>query len=72
MRATPGRVFKNRPQPGQEGNTQTTIQNLQVLDVDQANNVVAVRGSVPGHRDGFLIVKPSVKLKTAKKDASKK
>ena len=72
MRSTPGRVFKNRHQPGQEGNTQTTIQNLQVLDVDQANNVVAVRGSVPGHRDGFLIVKPSIKVKIAKKDAPKK
>ena len=72
MRSTPGRVFKNRHQPGQEGNTQTTIQNLQVLDVDQANSVVAVRGSVPGHRDGFLIVKPSIKAKTSKKAAPKK
>jgi large subunit ribosomal protein L3 len=72
MRSTPGRVFKNRHQPGQEGNTQTTIQNLQVLDVDQTNNVVAVRGSVPGHRDGFLIVKPSIKVKTSKNTAPKK
>ncbi|MBM4251179.1 MAG: 50S ribosomal protein L3 [Deltaproteobacteria bacterium] len=72
MRSTPGRVFKNRHQPGQEGNTQTTIQNLQVLDVDQTNSVVAVRGSVPGHRDGFLIVKPSIKAKTSKTAAPKK
>ncbi len=71
MRSTPGRVFKNRHQPGQEGNTQTTVQNLQILDVDQANNVVAVRGSVPGHRDGFLIVRPSIKAK-ATKSAPKK
>ena len=61
MRSTPGRVFKGRHQPGHYGHTQTTVQNLQVLDVDQANHVVAVRGSVPGHRDGFLIVKPSIK-----------
>ena len=72
MRSTPGRVFKNRHQPGQEGNTQTTIQNLEVLDVDQANSVVAVRGSVPGHRDGFLIVKPSLKAKASKTAAPKK
>lgn len=61
MRSTPGRVFKNRHQPGHYGNTQTTVQNLQVLDVDHTNNILAVRGSVPGHRDGFLIVKPSIK-----------
>jgi large subunit ribosomal protein L3 len=66
MRSTPGRVFKGRHQPGQHGNTQTTVQNLQVLDIDQANSVVAVRGSVPGHRDGFLIIQPSVKMKAPK------
>ena len=70
MRTTPGRVFKGKHQPGQEGNTQTTVQNLDVLDVDQANNVVAVRGSVPGHRDGFLILKPSIKAKVAKQPAA--
>lgn len=72
MRSTPGRVFKNRHQPGHYGHTQTTVQNLQVLDVDQVNSVLAVRGSVPGHRDGFLIVKPSIKAKEAKKPAGKK
>ena len=72
MRSTPGRVFKNRHQPGQEGNTQTTIQNLQVLDVDQTNNVVAVRGSVPGHKDGFLIVRPSIKVQSNKTATPKK
>lgn len=66
MRSTPGRVFKGRHQPGHYGDTQTTVQNLQVLDVDQANRVVAVRGSVPGHRDGFLIIQPSIKMKAPK------
>ena len=70
QRTTPGRVMKGKHQPGQEGNTQTTVQNLQVLDVDQANSVVAVRGSVPGHRDGFLILKPSIKAKAAKAPAA--
>ena len=67
MRATPGKVMKNRHQPGQHGNTQVTIQNLDVLDIDTANNVVAVRGSVPGHRDAFLVIRPSIKVKAEKK-----
>ncbi len=69
MRSTPGRTFKGRHQPGHYGDTQTTVQNLDILDIDSANNVVAVRGSVPGHRDGFLIVQPSIKAKAAKKVA---
>jgi len=67
MRATPGKVMKNRHQPGQHGNAQVTIQNLDVLDIDAANNTVAVRGSVPGHRDAFLVIRPSIKVKAAKK-----
>jgi large subunit ribosomal protein L3 len=66
MRSTPGRTFKNRHQPGHMGHEQVTIQNLDVLDIDKENNVIAVRGSVPGHRDGFLILAPSIKVKTAK------
>lgn len=63
MRATPGRVFKNKGQPGHMGFVQRTIQNLQVVDIDKETNVIALKGSVPGHRDGFLIVKPSIKAK---------
>lgn len=70
MRSTPGRVMKNRHQPGQYGAEQVTVQNLDVLDFDQASRVLAVRGSVPGHRDGFLVVRPSIKAK--KPQAGKK
>jgi large subunit ribosomal protein L3 len=69
MRSTPGRVFKNRPQPGHMGTDQVTVQNLDVMDIDTENNVIAVRGSVPGHRDGFLVLAPSVKIKKPKKSA---
>jgi large subunit ribosomal protein L3 len=65
MRSTPGRTFKNRKQPGHHGNTQTTIQNLKVMDIDTASGVIAVRGSVPGHADGYLILRPSVKAAAA-------
>jgi len=70
MRSTPGRVMKNRHQPGQYGAEQVTIQNLDVLDFDQNSRVLSVRGSVPGHRDGFLVVRPSIKAK--KPQAGKK
>ena len=64
MRSTPGKVMKNRHQPGQYGAEQVTLLNLDVLDVDKDNHVLAVRGSVPGHKDGFLVIRPSIKVKT--------
>lgn len=70
MRSTPGRVMKNRKQPGQYGSEQVTILNLDVLDLDQDSRVIAVRGSVPGHKDGFLVIRPSIKAK--KTTAAKK
>jgi len=60
-RTTPGRVFKNKPVPGHYGDEQVTIQNLRVMDIDAANNVIALCGSVPGHRENFLFVSPSIK-----------
>jgi len=60
-RTTPGRVFKQKPQPGQYGDEQRTIQNLKVMDIDAATNVVALCGSVPGHKDNFVFLSPSVK-----------
>lgn len=63
MRSTPGKVVKNKKMPGRMGHTTTTIQNLSVVNVDSAANVIALKGSVPGHRDGYLVLKPSVKLK---------
>lgn len=65
MRSTPGRVFKNKKMPGHMGVAQRTIQNLKVVDIDADSNVIALKGSVPGHRDGFVVVKPSIKGKGA-------
>ncbi len=66
QRTTPGRVYKNKEMPGHMGSAQRTIQNLKVVDVDVEANVIALKGSVPGHRDGFVVVKPSIKLKETK------
>lgn len=62
QRSTPGKVYKNKHMPGHYGDEQNTIQNLDIMDIDLENNVVAVRGSVPGHRNAYLVVRPSVKL----------
>ena len=62
-RAAPARVFKNKKLPGQMGNVNRTIQNLPVLAIDNEQNLVAVKGSVPGQRGGFVILKPAVKAK---------
>jgi len=58
---TPGRVFKNNHQPGQLGVEACTVRNIRVVDVDTDNNVIAIKGSVPGHREGYLEIRPTNK-----------
>ncbi len=60
---TPGRVFKGKKMSGHMGNERVTTQNLEVVSVDTDRNLLLVKGSVPGHKDGRLYVKPSVKAK---------
>ena len=60
-RTTPGRVFHGKPVPGHYGVEQVTIQNLGVVDVDQENSLIALKGAVPGHRNGYLLINPSIK-----------
>lgn len=61
MRSTPGRVFKNKKMPGQMGNEQVTTQNLEVAAIDIENNIVFIKGAVPGAKNGYLYIKGSVK-----------
>lgn len=63
QRTTPGRVYKNKGMPGHMGDVQRTIQNLVVVDVDVDSNVIAIKGAVPGHRNGYVVVMPSTKAK---------
>ena len=58
---TPGRVFKGKKMSGQMGNVRRTSQNLQVVRVDSERNVLLIKGSVPGHAGGRVIVRPAVK-----------
>ena len=52
----PSRVFKGMRMAGQMGNKNTTVQNLKVLKVDAENNVLVVKGSVPGHNNSVVII----------------
>ena len=61
QRTTPGRVYKNKGMPGHMGNVQRTVQNLKIVDFDTDENLIAVKGSIPGHKNGFVVVKPSIK-----------
>ena len=58
----PGRVFKGKVMPGQMGNKQITIQNLEIVKVDAENNLLLVKGSVPGPKKSLVTVKETVKV----------
>ena len=61
---TPGRVFKGKKMSGHMGNVRRTAQNLEVVRVDAERNVLLIKGAVPGHAGGKVIVRPSVKAKS--------
>lgn len=59
--STPGRVFKGKRMPGRMGNETVTSQGLLVSRIDPENNIIAVRGSVPGPKNGLVIIKEARK-----------
>ena len=59
---TPGRVFKGKGMPGQMGNKQITVQNLEVVKIDAENNLILVKGAVPGPKKCLVTVKETVKV----------
>ena len=63
----PGRVFKGKKMPGQLGNVKNTIQNLVVVKIVEEDNIMLVKGSVPGFNGSNLIIKPTRKKYTPKK-----
>ena len=54
-------MFKNKKMAGQYGNERVTVLNLEVAKIDAANNILAVRGAIPGARGGIVFVRNSVK-----------
>ncbi len=58
---TPGRVWKGHHLPGHMGAHRVTIQNLEVVKVDAQNNILLVKGAVPGYKNNYLIIKKAKK-----------
>ena len=59
---TPGRVFKGKGMPGHMGSVKVTVQNLEVVKVDTENNLLLVKGSVPGPKKSLVTIKETVKV----------
>ena len=57
----PSRVFKGKGMPGQMGNKQVTVQNLEIVQVDAENNLILVKGAVPGPKKALVTLKETVK-----------
>ena len=59
--STPSRVYKNKKMAGQYGNEQVTILNLTVVKIDAEKNLIAIKGAIPGAKDGIVFIRDSVK-----------
>ena len=60
--ASPSRVIKGRKMPGQMGNRKVTVKGLMVVDVRPEENIILIRGAVPGGRNGVVFIKKSGKF----------
>ncbi len=59
--STPGRIWKNQKMPGHMGTDRRTVQNLKVVAVRPEDNVILISGAVPGHKNGYLTIRPAKK-----------
>ena len=65
MAQDPGRVFPGKKMTGHMGDETVTTQNLDVIRIDEARQLLLIKGAVPGSKGGFVTVRPAVKAKTA-------
>lgn len=61
MSTWPGKVLKGKRMAGQYGNETVTVQNLKVVKVDAENNLLLIKGAVPGSKNSYIVIKPAVK-----------
>lgn len=61
MRSTPGRCLPGQKMAGHMGSEQVTVQNLKILSVDTAENIIVVEGAVPGANNGLVYISPAIK-----------
>lgn len=66
MAQDPGRVFPGKKMSGHLGDVTTTTQNLDIVRIDEARQLLMVRGAVPGAKTGHVVVRPTVKVKAKK------
>lgn len=59
--STPSRVYKNKKMAGQYGNEQVTVLNLKVVKIDAERNLIAIKGAIPGAKNGIVFIRDSVK-----------
>ncbi len=69
MAQDPGRVFPGKKMSGQRGDVTKSIQNLDIVRIDEARQLLLVRGAVPGAKNGHVVVSPAIKVK-AKRDGA--
>ena len=67
---TPGRVFKGKKMAGHLGSARRTVQNLEVVRVDEERGLLLVKGAVPGPKGGDVVVRPSVKAPVPSRSGS--
>lgn len=66
----PMHVLKGKKMPGQMGNVQRTVQNLEVVSIDTENSVILVKGNVPGPKKSLVMIRTAVKKPTVKKETA--
>lgn len=59
--SSPSRIFKGKGMPGHMGAEQVTVQNLEIVKIDEENNLIAIKGAVPGPKGGIVCIIDSVK-----------
>ncbi len=70
--STPSRVFKNMKMPGQMGNKRITTQNLEIVEVRPDQNLVLIKGAIPGGAQGLVVVKRAVKRRGSQEKKGQK
>jgi large subunit ribosomal protein L3 len=60
--AFPSRVVKGKRMPGQYGNVKTTVRNQKLVKVDPENNLILIRGAIPGPRGGYVVIQETNKV----------
>jgi len=70
MAQDPGRVFPGKKMTGHMGDETVSVQNLDIVRIDEARQLLLVRGAVPGHKNGHVVVRPATKVRVRNANAA--